>query len=154
VRKLKPRRIPLDLHSLNGRVDIFRLSGAAERDAAVELWFANDPNELKSIAHAWFAEMRRCGEDVRELMHDGCPVACVEDAPFAYVNAYRSHVDVGFFYGAMLEDPSGILEGGGRRMRHVKLQPGGETDAKALRGLIRAAFLDIRARLAREPAPR
>jgi hypothetical protein len=49
--------------------------------------------------------MRQCGDDVRELMHDGCPVACIKDAPFAYVNTFTSHVNVGFFHGAKLSDP-------------------------------------------------
>ena len=40
--------------------------------------------ELGSIAREWFQVMRESGDDVRELMHDGCPVACVEDAPFGY----------------------------------------------------------------------
>ena len=83
-------------------------------------------------------------------MHDGCPVACVEDAPFGYVNAFKSHVNVGFFYGAVLEDPAGLLEGSGKRMRHVKLKPGSEPDAAALSDLIDAAYADIEARLLAE----
>ena len=82
------------------------------------------PSNCAPSPSTWFEQMRQCGDDVRELMHDGCPVACVEDAPFAYVNEFKSHVNVGFFYGAMLEDPAGILEGSGKRMRHVKLKPG------------------------------
>ncbi len=80
-------------------------------------------------------------------MHDGCPVACVADAPFAYVNSFKNHVNVGFFYGAMLEDPAGLLEGSGKRMRHVKLHPGRALDTEALGALIDAAYADIRARL-------
>ena len=38
--------------------------------------------------------MRACGEDVLELMHDGHPVACVEDVPFAYVDVFKSHTNV------------------------------------------------------------
>jgi hypothetical protein len=91
--------------------------------------------------------MRQCGEDVRELIHDGCPVACLHDAPFGYVNSFKTHVNVGFFYGAMLEDPAGLLEGRGKRMRHVKLNPGRQVNAAALGDLIDAAYLDIRARL-------
>lgn len=72
----------------------------------------------------WFERMRDCGTDVRELLHDGCPVVCVGDAPFAYVNAFKAHASVGFFYGAMLADPAGLLEGEGKRMRHAKLRPG------------------------------
>ena len=113
----------------------------------VDLWFEGDPVELRSIAQHWYEQMRRCGDDVRELMHDGCPVACVEDAPFAYVNTFKSHVNVGFFYGATLKDPAGMLEGSGKRMRHVKLKPGSDIAAAGLRDLIQAAYLDIKVRL-------
>jgi hypothetical protein len=90
--------------------------------------------------------MRERGDDVRELMHDGCPVACVHDAPFGYVNTFRSHVNVGFFNGAVLRDPAGLLEGTGKRMRHVKLQPGREIDDTSLVDLIEAAYLDMQVR--------
>jgi hypothetical protein len=147
VRKHKPRRVALDLRGLIGRIDIFRLSGGVKRDPAVDIWLAERPIELQSIAQKWFMLMRERGDDVRELMHDGCPVACVQDAPFGYVNSFKSHVNVGFFYGAKLEDPAGLLEGSGKRMRHVKLKPGLERNTAALRDLIDAAYLDIRARL-------
>jgi len=91
--------------------------------------------------------MRQCGDDVRELMHDGCPVACVDDAPFGYVNSFKSHVNIGFFCGALLEDPGRLLVGSGKRMRHVKLIPGGQLHAAALSELIAAAYADIRVRL-------
>jgi hypothetical protein len=94
--------------------------------------------------------MRLCGDDVQELMHDGCPVACVEDAPFAYVNRFKSHVNVGFFQGAMLKDPAALLEGSGKRMRHVKLSPDCELNAAALSDLIGAAYADIKGRLGAE----
>jgi hypothetical protein len=142
------RRVALDLRGLIDRVELFRLSKGAKRDPAVERWLTDDPVELRSIAKEWFTHMRRCGDDVRELMHDGCPVACVEDAPFGYVNAFKSHVNVGFFYGALLDDPAGLLAGSGKRMRHVKLQPGEDVDAHSLRILIDAAYADIKTRLA------
>jgi hypothetical protein len=144
----KPRRIPLDLHGLSGREEIFRISGAVKRDPAVERWLTDDPVELRSIAQQWFARMRKCGDDVRELIHDGCPVACVADAPFGYVNSFKSHVNVGFFNGAALEDPARLLEGSGKRMRHVKLRPGSEVNARALGAIVDAAYADIKARLA------
>jgi hypothetical protein len=147
MRQIKPRRVALNLRGLIGSHDILRFSGCVKRDPAVDSWLADGPTELRSIAHKWFGRMRRCGDDVRELMHDGCPVACVEDAPFGYVNSFKSHVNVGFFHGATLEDRSGLLEGSGKRMRHVKLKPGVDVNAAALRQLIDAAYLDIRARL-------
>lgn len=133
-----------------GTAELFRLSGGLKRDPAVDRWLAGEPVELRSIAHTWFTRMRQCGDDVRELLHDGCPVACVEDAPFGYVNSFKGHVNVGFFCGALLDDPAGMLEGSGKRMRHVKLQPGSKLDAKGLRDLVQSAYVDIKARLAGE----
>jgi hypothetical protein len=147
MHKHRPSRVALDLPGLVGIVDVFRVSGAVKREPAVDLWFAVGPVELQSIAQEWFVRMRRCGDDVREVMHDGCPVACVKDAPFGYVNSFNSHVNVGFFYGALLEDPAGLLEGSGKRMRHVKLKPGRNVNAAALSDLVDAAYLDTKARL-------
>lgn len=130
--------------------DIFRISGAVKRDPAVDIWLCDGPVELRSIAQKWFMHMRHCGDDVRELMHDGCPVACVDDAPFGYVNSFKNHVNVGFFYGAELEDTAGLLEGSGKRMRHVKLRPDDDINAAALGVLIDSAYVDIRRRLGAE----
>src|SRR5580704_8194666 len=132
------------------RTELLRFNGAVPRDPAIDAWMKEHAGELGAIAHQWFEVMRKCGDEVRELLHDGCPVACLGDAPFGYVNAFRSHVNVGFFHGAVLEDPAGLLEGSGKRMRHVKLQPALDLNTAALRDLIDAAYLDIRARLGRE----
>src|SRR5262249_38331671 len=98
----------------------------------------------------WFSWMRKCGDDVRELMHDGCATVCVEDAPFCYVNVFKAHVNIGFFFGAELEDPAGMLEGSGKRMRHVKVKPGAQLDVAALSALIDLAYVDIKSRLVAE----
>ena len=91
--------------------------------------------------------MRKCGDEVRELMPDGCPLACLGDVPFGYVNVFTSHVYVGFFHGASLPDPQRLLQGTGKFMRQVKLRPGTATNAAALRRLIDAAYADIKARV-------
>jgi len=117
------------------------------QDPRIDVWLTKQADELHSIAQKWFAQMRACGPDVRELMHDGCPVACVEDAAFGYVNVFKAHVNVGFFCGAALPDPGGLLEGTGKNMRHVKLRPGREVDARALNALIAAAYRTVRTRL-------
>jgi hypothetical protein len=133
-----------------GNSGIFRISKGVRRDPAVGIWLRDVSIELRSIAQLWFTRMRQCGDDVRELIHDGCPVVCVDDAPFGYVNSFKNHLNVGFFYGAMLADPARLLEGSGKRMRHVKLKPGCEPNSVALRALIDAAYLDVRERLGSE----
>ena len=103
--------------------------------------------ELGVIARDWFELMRACGEDVRELLHDGHPTACVADAAFGYVNAFKAHVNVGFFRGAEIPDPEGLLEGTGQFMRHVKLRPECNVNAVALMKLIETAYADMKGRL-------
>ena len=129
------------------RTEYLRFNGAVERDPAVDAWMKEHRGELGAIAREWFDAMRRCGDEVRELVHDGCPVACLGDAPFGYVNVFTSHVNVGFFHGATLADPARLLQGTGKCMRHVKLRPGGAIHAAALGRLIEAAYADIKARV-------
>jgi hypothetical protein len=123
---------------------LLRFPSAVRRDAAIEAWFESRL-ELGAIARPWYERMRECGDDVRELLHDGHPTACVGDAAFGYVNAFTAHVNVGFFLGARLADPAGLLEGTGKYMRHVKLRPGSEIDREALAALIQAAYSRVKA---------
>ena len=129
------------------RTNLLRFNGAVERDPAIDAWMKAHPGELGSIAQQWFEVMRQCGDEVRELLHDGAPTACLGDAPFAYLNVFTSHVNVGFFHGASLPDPARLLQGSGRYMRHVKLKPGMTTNERALNGLIQAAYSDIKDRV-------
>jgi hypothetical protein len=129
------------------RTDLLRFNGAVERDPAIEAWLDGRAGELGAMARQWFEVMRECGDEVRELVHDGCPVACLGDAPFAYVNVFTAHVNVGFFRGASLPDPAGLLQGAGRFMRHVKLRPGAAIDGAALRKLIEDAYSDMKGRV-------
>jgi hypothetical protein len=129
---------------------LMRFPNAVRRDANVEAWFSRPDEELRRIAQPWFAQMRACGADVRELLADGHPTACAGDAAFGYVDAFSAHVNVGFFHGAALDDPAGLLEGAGKRMRHVKLRWGQPVNDGALSDLIAAAYRDIRLRIAAE----
>jgi hypothetical protein len=139
------------------RTDLLRFDGAVVRDPAIDAWMKQHDGELGAIAHRWFEVMRKCGDEVRELLHDGCPVACLGDAPFGYVNVFTSHVNVGFFHGASLPDPARLLQGSGKFMRHVKLASATvagtkltlstPTNATALSRLIDAAYSDIKARV-------
>ena len=122
---------------------------AIKRDRANEIWMDEHSGELGTIARRWFNVMRGCGEDVRELLHDGHPTACAGNAAFGYVNAFKAHVNVGFFRGAEIADPRKLLQGTGKFMRHVKLRPGVHIDATALTELIETAYRDMKRRESR-----
>lgn len=133
--------------STDSPIRLLRFGGGLRHDAAVDRWFDQHPAQLSEIARPWFELMRGLGDDVRELLHDGHPTACVGDAAFGYTNIFTAHANVGFFLGAWLDDPHGILEGTGKRMRHVKLRPGQPPDHGALSTLIHLAYEDMRERL-------
>jgi hypothetical protein len=129
------------------RTDFLRFNGTVERSPAIDAWLKDHAGELGAIARRWFEVMRKCGDEVREVLHDGCPTACLGDAAFGYVAVFTAHVNVGFFHGATLPDPARLLQGTGRFMRHVKLRPGAAVDAAALNRLIERAYEDIKARV-------
>jgi len=144
ARKLRIQYEGAIYHIMN---QLFRLPGSVKRDPAIERWIQQHTDELGQIAKHWFEVMRACGDDVRESLHDGYPTACVADAAFAYVGAFKAHVNVGFFRGAELADPRGLLEGTGKFMRHVKLRPGRKFDAEALSKLVDSAYTDMKNRV-------
>jgi hypothetical protein len=123
-----------------------RFPSSVRRDQAVAAWFDRHTDALGVIARKWFEVMRDCGDDVTELLHDGQPTACIDDAAFGYVDALTDHINVGFFCGTALPDPAKLLQGTGKYMRHVKLRPDQPVNAAALRDLIHAASEDMRLR--------
>ena len=125
---------------------LMRFPSAVRRDPQIEAWFAMPHEEMRRLALPWFETMRGCGDDVREHFHDGHPMACVGDAAFGYVGAFKAHVNVGFFNGTSLDDPAGLLEGTGKRMRHAKVRWGEPIDEAALNALIIASYRDMKAR--------
>lgn len=129
------------------REQLFEFPTAVKHDPAVEAWFDGRPGELGSLARRWFDAMRQQGDDVRELLHDYHPTACVSEVAYGYVNVFTNHVNVGFFQATELPDPQGLLEGTGKFMRHVKLVPGKSVNEEALKELIRAAYLDVKCRM-------
>jgi hypothetical protein len=127
--------------------DIFRFPSAVRHQPAIDEWLSGDPVELYALGRHWFTQFRLCGADVKELIHDGCPVACVGDAAFGYVNVFKKHVNIGFYNGAALPDPQSLLEGSGKRMRHLKVKLGEDVDARAVSALIKSAYKEMKEQL-------
>lgn len=126
--------------------ELFLFPSARASDPAVAAWFG-DADPLRYLAQRWYDRIKACGPDVRELMHDGHPTLCLEDAASTYVAAFTSHAAIGFYQGASLADQAGLLDGSGKRMRHVKLRWGEAIDEAALEALIDQAYAMMRASL-------
>jgi len=88
-------------------------------------------------------EVVRLGERAASY---GCgPRKMVEG--YAYIMPFRSWVNLGFFQGASLMDPQGLLEGTGAKLRHVKLRTVAETEQPGVRALVEEACTERKAAL-------
>lgn len=128
-------------------VAILDLNNTYEADPEIAGWWDNKDPKLSAIARQWWDVMKNGGDDVKESLHNGYPAACLDVYPFAYVDAFTAHVNVGFYCGADLVDPDGILIGSGKRMRHVKIFPGQEFNEVALQEMISQAYTDMKTKL-------
>jgi hypothetical protein len=61
------------------------------------------------------------------------------DGPVIFIKAHKSHVNIGFWRGAEMDDPEGLLQGDGDRMRHVKIASFKDIHKKALQSFVRQA---------------
>jgi hypothetical protein len=59
---------------------------------------------------------------------------------YAYIMPLRGYVNLGFYQGAALEDPDGLLEGTGKGLRHVKVRSLAEATRPGVRALVAAAL--------------
>ncbi|MGA1849090.1 MAG: DUF1801 domain-containing protein [Thermoplasmatota archaeon] len=99
-------------------------------------------NGLDPWAAEIVSELRRIVIDaipeVSESIKWAQPVYDV-NGPMIFIKAHSKHVNFGFWRGVQLEDPRGLLEGTGEKMRHVKITSGDEIDSEGLRFLIEQA---------------
>lgn len=59
---------------------------------------------------------------------------------FCYIGAHSDHVNLGFYYGAQLPDPEGLLEGTGKKLRHIKVRDVEEVDGPAIRHMLQLSL--------------
>jgi len=69
---------------------------------------------------------------------------------FCYISTQKDDVNLGFYYGAELLDPDGLLEGTGKRLRHVKIREAAAIRSPALRKLLKAASVHRMPKRARD----
>ncbi len=62
-----------------------------------------------------------------------------QDGPFAYVKAFSKAVNLGFWRGVDLDDPGGLLEGTGDRMRHVRISSPHDVDKSRFAAWVKEA---------------
>ncbi len=109
---------------------------AAEK--TVEAYIAGLPEDQAAIVTALCAVVRKAAPKATAAIKWAQPVFD-SNGPMIWIKAHRQHVNFGFWRGAELTDPEGLLEGEGARMRHVKLTSLKEARRPALAAFVRQA---------------
>lgn len=81
--------------------------------AQLEGWQGEIVSELRNIVLAAVPE-------AEEAIKWAQPVYSV-NGPFAYIKAFKNSINFGFWRGVDIDDPGGLLQGSGEKMRHVKI---------------------------------
>ena len=99
--------------------------------AGLEPWKAQIVARLRSI-------ILEAAPQAKELIKWAQPVY-ETNGPFCYIKAFKNNVNFGFWRGVDLEDPKGLLQGSGEKMRHIKLTSVDDINEKAFSNLVRQA---------------
>jgi hypothetical protein len=64
---------------------------------------------------------------------------------YCYIMPQKTYVNLGFFRGALLADPSGMLEGTGKMIRHIKIRNEQQLEKTEVLELLRSAIAERKA---------
>ncbi len=110
--------------------------------------------ELRAICVSLRRVVASLQEDFVEIVWPRQKIASYGVGPkkmsehYAYIAVQGSYVNLGFYHGAALRDPAGLLEGTGKRLRHVKLRSVSASRSPAVKALLRRAIEDRRRHVA------
>ncbi len=127
--------------------------GKEARIGTFEELMADSSSDIKQIADNLKDLIQDVHPDAVEVVRLGDRAACYGVGPkkmseaHTYIMPHKQHVNLGFFYGASLDDPSGLLEGSGKKMRHIKVRSIEEVSIAGIKALIEAALIERRSTL-------
>ena len=109
----------------------------------VEEFLSNYPQEIRRIS----VELRKIARNTmprtHEFLYYDAINYSIDDPPqgrICYISPMEKYVTLGFLFGAQLDDPHHLLQGSGKRARHLKVRALEETKNSALKELVKAAW--------------
>jgi hypothetical protein len=121
-----------------------RVSGPVTADArAVEKLIESSPTKIKEIIEKLRSVAKASMPGADEFVYHDAINYKLPQSPSAwicYIATHRDYARLGFYFGASLSDPKKLVEGTGKRMRHVKVRTVAEASEDALADLIREAW--------------
>ena len=121
-----------------------------KRSNEFEAFFASTPDPLKPIVAELRRVVRKFAPDLVEAMKYGMPSYTKDDKTVVYIMPASDHINLGFYDGVEFRDPKKLLEGTGKRLRHVKVRGMQGAKDPGLRALVQEAVL-VREKIGRPP---
>ncbi|ASN03527.1 DUF1801 domain-containing protein [Virgibacillus necropolis] len=87
----------------------------------VDLFIDNLSAPIKEIAIRLREIVFETSPDIQEKIKWGMP-SYIENGMVCYIQTAKNHVNFGFYFGAILTDRDSLLEGTGKKMRHIKIK--------------------------------
>ena len=110
-----------------------------KRYASFAAYLADQPPKNQTIIKALRRFVKKTAPDLEESVKWGNGCWLRGTGPVSYVYSGEDHVQFGFFNGAALRDPKGLLQGQGKFVRHIKLRKASDLDERAFGALLRQA---------------
>ena len=110
---------------------------------SVEMFLSNYPEEIQTISRELRSMARRAMPGAHEFLYYDAINYSVSNSPLeriCYIRPLQKRVTLGFLFGRQLDDPHHLLQGTGKRMRHVKVRALEDTRNHALEELVKAAW--------------
>ena len=99
--------------------------------SALEDWKGEVVSAVRSI-------ILKSAPEAKESIKWAQPVYEI-NGPFCYIKAFKDSVNFGFWRGIDIDDPSGLLQGTGEKMRHVKLTSLSDVNESVFSGFVKQA---------------
>ena len=109
----------------------------------VEEFLSNYPEGIRRISAELRNMARKAMPGVHEFLYYDAISYSLSDSPLGricYISPMQNHVALGFLFGARLDDQHHLLQGIGKRARHVKVKTLEEARNPALKELVKRAW--------------
>jgi hypothetical protein len=109
----------------------------------IEEFLSNYPEQIRTIVGELRKTVTSVMHKVHEFLYYDAVNFSVNDSPLGricYISPMQTHVTLGFLFGAELDDQHHLLQGNGKRARHVTIRKLEEAKNPAVKELIKAAW--------------
>ena len=110
-----------------------------KRYASFAEYTSDQTPKNRTMIRALRVLVKRATPELRESVKWGNGCWLKGDDPVAFVYSRPEYLEFGFFSGSDLDDPSGLLEGKGAYVRHIKMRTPADTQRSAVARLLRQA---------------